>query len=70
MELTNVIKRIIERFGKVATIWQFKRDKNDFVIFIHYGDEKGIYYNIDSDICEQNYVDCVALEETCNLIYE
>ena len=36
MELTKVIKRIIERFGKVATIWQFKRDKNDFVVFKHY----------------------------------
>lgn len=67
--MTKVTKRIIDKFGDIATIWQFKDDENQFVVFKKYFDVEGIYYNSKTDEIDKDFIDCVALERACTLIH-
>lgn len=67
--VNKLIKAIKEEFGDVAAIWQIKDDKNSFIIFEHFADANGIYYDSKSGKSSKDFVDCMVLQDTCKLIY-
>lgn len=67
--MNRIIIDIKNKFGDIATIWQVKGDKNSFIIFEHFADVNGIYYDCKSGKISKDFVDCLVLQDTCELIY-